>query len=127
MQSVALRLICDRELEIEAFRAQEYWTIDGAFVTPQGQEFQAALNAVDGKKLGKLDLGDETSARAIEQAVKGQPFKVDSLESKPTKRHPYPPFRTSTLQQEASRKLGFSSSRTMQIAQRLYEGVDIGG
>ncbi len=83
---------------------------------PQGGEFQASLNAIDGKKLGKLDLGDEASARAIEQAVKGQPFKVDSLESKPAKRHPYPPFRTSTLQQEASRKLGFSSSRTMQLA-----------
>jgi DNA topoisomerase I len=127
VQSVALRLICDRELEIEAFRAQEYWSIDATFTTPQGGEFQASLNAIDGKKLGKLDLGNEASARAIEQAVKGQPFKVDSLESKPAKRHPYPPFRTSTLQQEASRKLGFSSSRTMQLAQRLYEGIDIGG
>jgi DNA topoisomerase-1 len=127
VQSVALRLICDRELEIEAFRAQEYWSIDATFTTPQGGEFQASLNAIDGKKLGKLDLADEASARAIEQAVKGQPFKVDSLESKPAKRHPYPPFRTSTLQQEASRKLGFSSSRTMQLAQRLYEGIDIGG
>jgi DNA topoisomerase-1 len=127
VQSVALRLICDRELEIEAFRAQEFWTIDGTFTTPQGQEFQAALNSVEGKRLGKLDIKDEASARAIEQALKGQPFKVDSIESKPAKRHPYPPFRTSTLQQEASRKLGFSSARTMQIAQRLYEGVDIGG
>jgi DNA topoisomerase I len=127
VQSVALRIICDRELEIEAFRAQEYWTLDATFTTPQGQEFQAALNSIAGKKLGKLDIGNEASARAIEQAVKGQPFKVDSIESKPAKRHPYPPFRTSTLQQEASRKLGFSSSRTMQIAQRLYEGVDIGG
>ncbi|MCB1431928.1 MAG: type I DNA topoisomerase [Alphaproteobacteria bacterium] len=127
VQSVALRLICDRELEIEAFRSQEYWTIDGTFITPKGAEFQASLTAIGGKKLGKLDIGDEASARAIEQALKGQPFKVDSVESKPAKRHPYPPFRTSTLQQEASRKLGFSSSRTMQIAQRLYEGVDIGG
>jgi DNA topoisomerase-1 len=127
VQSVALRLICDRELEIEAFRAQEYWTIDGTFTTPQGAEFSASLNSIGGKKLGKLDIGTEAEARAIEQAVKGQPFKVDSIEAKPAKRHPYPPFRTSTLQQEASRKLGFSSSRTMQIAQRLYEGVDIGG
>ena len=125
--SVALRLICDRELEIEAFRAQEYWTIDGTFVTPKGQEFQAFLNAIGDKKLGKLDIKDEASARAVEQAVKGQPFKVDSIESKPAKRNPYPPFRTSTLQQEASRKLGFSSARTMQIAQRLYEGVELGG
>ena len=127
VQSVALRIICDRELEIEAFRAQEYWSIDGTFTTPQGTEFQASLNAIGTKKLGKLDIKDEASARAIEQAVKGQPFKVDSIESKPAKRHPYPPFRTSTLQQEASRKLGFSSARTMQIAQRLYEGVDLGG
>jgi len=127
VQSVALRLICDRELEIEAFRAQEYWTIDGTFVTPHDAEFQAALTAIDGKRLGKLDIKDEASARAIEQAVAGSRFTVDAIESKPAKRHPYPPFRTSTLQQEASRKLGFSSSRTMQIAQRLYEGIDIGG
>ncbi len=127
VQSVALRIICDRELEIEAFRAQEYWSIDGTFTTPQGAEFQAGLSSIAGKKVAKLDLKDEATARTIEQAVKGQPFKVDSIESKPAKRHPYPPFRTSTLQQEASRKLGFSSSRTMQIAQRLYEGVDIGG
>ncbi|MCB1380317.1 MAG: type I DNA topoisomerase [Alphaproteobacteria bacterium] len=127
VQSVALRLICDRELEIEAFRAQEYWTIDGLFVTPQGAEFQASLQAIDGRKLGKLDISDEASARSIEHATKGARFSVDAIESKPAKRHPYPPFRTSTLQQEASRKLGFSSSRTMQIAQRLYEGVDIGG
>lgn len=127
VQSVALRLICDRELEIEAFRAQEYWTIDGTFLTPQGQEFEASLNSIAGKKLAKLDIANEATARAIEQALKGQPFKVDQIESKPARRNPYPPFRTSTLQQEASRKLGFSSSRTMQIAQRLYEGVDIGG
>ena len=79
VQSVALRLICDRELEIEAFRAQEYWTIDGTFVTPRGQEFQAFLNAIGDKKLGKLDIKDEASARAVEQAVRGQPFKVDSI------------------------------------------------
>ena len=127
VQSVALRIICDRELEIEAFRAQEYWTLDGTFTTPQGAEFQAWLTSIAGKKLGKLDIKDEASARAIEQALKGQPFKVDQVESKPAKRHPYPPFRTSTLQQEASRKLGFSSARTMQIAQKLYEGADIGG
>ncbi|HUR43434.1 MAG TPA: type I DNA topoisomerase, partial [Aestuariivirga sp.] len=127
VQSVALRLICDRELEIEAFRAQEYWTIDCKFTTPAGAEFAASLNAIAGKKLAKLDVKDEASARAIEQAIRGQPFKVDSVESKPARRHPYAPFRTSTLQQEASRKLGFSSSRTMQVAQRLYEGVDIGG
>jgi len=127
VQSVALRLICDRELEIEAFRAQEFWTLDGNFTTPQGAEFAAALNAIAGHKLAKLEIKDEASARAIERALKGAPFSVDTIEAKPAKRHPYPPFRTSTLQQEASRKLGFSSSRTMQLAQRLYEGVDIGG
>ncbi|WP_395686153.1 type I DNA topoisomerase [Aestuariivirga sp.] len=127
VQSVALRLICERELEIEAFRAQEYWSIDATFATPQGHEFQAQLASIASRKLGKLDIPDETSARAIEQALRGQPFRVDATESKPARRHPYPPFRTSTLQQEASRKLGFSSARTMQIAQRLYEGVDIGG
>ncbi|HLA01228.1 MAG TPA: type I DNA topoisomerase, partial [Aestuariivirga sp.] len=127
VQSVALRLICDRELEIEAFKSQEYWTIDGTFVTPQGQEFSATLQAIAGAKLGKLDIKDEASARAIEQTLKNARVSVDSIESKPAKRHPYAPFRTSTLQQEASRKLGFSSAKTMQVAQRLYEGVDIDG
>jgi DNA topoisomerase I len=127
VQSVALRLICQRELEIEKFRSQEYWSIDGRFVTPRGQEFDAALSSIDGKRLEKLSLADEVSARAIETAIKSGSFSVDSIESKPAKRHPFPPFRTSTLQQEASRKLGFSASRTMQVAQRLYEGVDVGG
>jgi DNA topoisomerase I len=127
VQSVALRLICDRELEIEAFRSQEYWTLDGTFVTPRGDRFSARLNAIAGQRLGRLDIKDEGSARAIEAALSGAPFAVDSVESKPVKRHPYPPFRTATLQQEASRKLGFSSARTMQVAQRLYEGVNIGG
>ncbi len=127
VQSVALRLICDRELEIEAFRAQEYWSIDGKFVTPKGAGFSAALNAIGGQKVAKLDIKDEATARAIEQAVKGQRFTVDTIDSKPARRHPYAPFRTSTLQQEASRKLGFSSAKTMQVAQRLYEGADIGG
>jgi DNA topoisomerase-1 len=127
VQSVALRLICDRELEIEAFRAQEYWTIDGSFATPSGAEFPATLNAVDGQKLGKLDIKDEAQARAIEAALKAARFTVDGVERKPVRRHPYAPFRTATLQQEASRKLGLSSARTMQIAQRLYEGVTIGG
>ncbi len=127
VQSVALRLICDRELEIEAFRAQEYWTIDGTFVTPQGQEFSAALQSVNGQKLGKFDVPTEADARIIEQTLKSGTYTVEHLESKPAKRNPYAPFRTSTLQQEASRKLGFSSAKTMQVAQRLYEGVDIDG
>ena len=127
VQSVALRIICDRELEIEAFRSQEYWSIDGKFTTPKGAAFEANLASIDGKRLEKLGIGNAEAANAIHAAIKGQPFKVGSVESKPAKRHPFPPFRTSTLQQEASRKLGFSSSRTMQIAQRLYEGVDIDG
>ncbi len=127
VQSVALRLVCDRELEIEAFRPQEYWSIDGTFVTPQGVNFEASLSQIDGKRLEKLSLGTGDTANSILAAVKGQPFAVDLIESKPVKRHPFPPFRTSTLQQEASRKLGFSASRTMQIAQRLYEGVDLKG
>ncbi|MFL5259534.1 MAG: type I DNA topoisomerase [Hyphomicrobiales bacterium] len=127
VQSVALRLVCDRELEIEAFKTQEYWTLEGTFVTPSGERFPARLSAVDGKRLGKLDIKNEGSARAVEAALGAVPFSVEAVESKPVKRHPYPPFRTATLQQEASRKLGFTSSRTMQIAQRLYEGVDIGG
>jgi DNA topoisomerase I len=127
VQSVALRLICDRELEIERFTADEYWTVDGMFVTPSGQEFPASLNSIDAQKIGKLDIGNESSARAIEQALKSAAVSVTSIESKPARRNPYAPFRTSTLQQEASRKLGFSSARTMQVAQRLYEGLDIDG
>ena len=127
VQSVALRLICDRELEIEAFKRQEYWTVDGSFTTARAEPFQARLVSIDGKRLDKFAIKDEASARAIEKALKGAPFTIDVVESKPAKRHPYPPFRTATLQQEASRKLGFSSARTMQIAQRLYEGVTIGG
>ena len=127
VQSVALRIICDRELEIEAFKSQEYWTIDGTFTTPGGHEFAASLQAISGQKVGKLDIKDEVSARAIEQTLKNARVSVDTIESKPAKRHPYAPFRTSTLQQEASRKLGFSSAKTMQVAQRLYEGVDIDG
>jgi DNA topoisomerase-1 len=127
VQSVALRLVCDRELEIEAFKAQEYWTIEGAFTTPRGDAFNARLNAIGGKRLGKLEIPNEAAARAIEAALKGQAFSVASVESKPARRHPYAPFRTATLQQEASRKLGFSSSHTMRLAQKLYEGVDIGG
>ncbi len=127
VQSVALRIVCDRELEIERFRAQEYWSIDARLATPKGEEFDASLAAINGKRLEKLTLADAGTARAIETALKGQPFTVEVVESKPAKRHPFPPFRTSTLQQEASRKLGFSAARTMQIAQRLYEGVELQG
>jgi DNA topoisomerase I len=127
VQSVALRLICQRELEIESFKSQEFWTIEAALRTSTDARFEARLAAIDGGKLGKFDVPNEERARQIEAAVDGSTFIVDSVESKPAKRHPQPPFITSTLQQEASRKLGLSASRTMQIAQKLYEGTDIGG
>jgi DNA topoisomerase-1 len=127
VQSVALRLICEREIEIERFISQEYWTIETALKTPRGEAFKARLSELEGKKLQKFDLPNEAAAkRAREIVLKGNPI-VREVEKKPARRHPPPPFTTSTLQQEASRKLGFSAQRTMQVAQRLYEGVDIGG
>jgi DNA topoisomerase-1 len=126
VQSVALRLVCEREIEIELFRAKEYWTVDTEVRAPAGS-FQARLTHLDGKKLDKLSLANETDAtRAVKAIEKGR-FTVGSIESKPVKRHPSPPFITSTLQQEASRKLGFAAKRTMQVAQQLYEGVDVAG
>ena len=127
VQSVALRLICERESEIETFRSQEYWSLEADFLTSKQALITAALTRLDGVKLDKMDLKDEAAARAAEAKVKAASFQVASVERKQAKRHPYPPFTTSTLQQEASRKLHLSASRTMQIAQRLYEGVDIGG
>jgi DNA topoisomerase-1 len=126
VQSVALRLVCEREAEIEAFKAQEYWTIDTELRTTAGG-FAARLTHLDGKKLDKLSLKNEADATRAVDAINAGRFKIDSVESKPVKRHPSPPFITSTLQQEASRKLGFAAKRTMQVAQQLYEGVDIGG
>ena len=128
VQSVALRIICEREAEIEAFKPREYWTIEADFTGPDGSHFTARLTHVDGKKLDKFDLADEAAAQAAAAKVRaGAPFKVAEVERKQVKRHPFPPFTTSTLQQEASRKLGFGASHTMRIAQRLYEGVDIEG
>jgi DNA topoisomerase-1 len=126
VQSVALRLVVDREQEIEAFKAQEYWSID-ADVAVQNGGFKARLIQLNGEKLDKLSLKTDAEASAAVAAIEAQSFKIDSVESKPVKRHPAPPFITSTLQQEASRKLGFGAKRTMQIAQSLYEGTDIGG
>jgi DNA topoisomerase-1 len=125
VQSVALRLIVDREIEIEAFRTQEYWTVE-ADVTAGGDPFLARLVKHEGKRLGRLDLDAEAAVRA-KAAVEQGAFTVSAVEKKPGRRMPPPPFTTSTLQQEASRKLGFSAQRTMQAAQKLYEGVDIGG
>jgi DNA topoisomerase-1 len=126
VQSVALRLVVDREIEIEAFRTQEYWTVEGT-VTAGSDPFMARLVKHDDKKLGKFDLPNETAAHAARSAVAAGAFSVTAVEKKPAKRSPAPPFTTSTLQQEASRKLGFSAQRTMQAAQKLYEGIDIGG
>ena len=127
VQSVALRLICDRELEIEAFVPREYWTVDVDMKTPAGDPFSASLIALDGKKLEKFDLPDAAAATAAQRAIEGSDFSVATVESKPARRNPAAPFTTSTLQQEASRKLGFSASRTMRIAQKLYEGFDLAG
>lgn len=126
VQSVALRLVVDREIEIERFKTQEYWTVE-ADVSAGSDPFLARLVKHEGKKLTKFDLGNETSALAAKAAVEAAAFKVAAVEKKPGKRSPAPPFTTSTLQQEAARKLGFSAQRTMQAAQKLYEGVDIGG
>jgi len=127
VQSVALRLVCDRELEIERFKTDEYWTIEAVLSTARGEDFRARLTAIAGTQLKKLDLKDGASANAIKAAIEGQDFRVVSVDKKAAKRNPYPPFTTSTLQMDASRKLGFSAKQTMQVAQRLYEGVDIGG
>jgi DNA topoisomerase-1 len=127
VQSVALRLICEREAEIEAFRAREYWTVEAAFTTPAGAPFTARLTHLEGKKLEQFDLHDESAAMRAKRRVEDGRFHVASVEKKRVRRNPYAPFTTSTLQQEASRKLGFGAQQTMRLAQQLYEGVDIDG
>jgi DNA topoisomerase I len=127
VQSVALRLVADRELEIEKFVRQEYWSLVATLATPRSETFEARLVGADGKKLQRLDIDGGAEAEAFKQALETAAFAVESVEAKPVKRNPYPPFTTSTLQQEASRKLGFAPAHTMRVAQRLYEGVDIGG
>jgi DNA topoisomerase-1 len=127
VQSVALRLVCDREREIEAFRAREYWSLTATLATAAGATFDARLSGADGKKITRLDIGTGEEAAAFKAALETAAFSVAEVEAKPVKRHPQPPFQTSTLQQEASRKLGLAPARTMQLAQRLYEGADIGG
>ena len=127
VQSVSLRLVCEREREIDTFVKREYWSLTAQMETKVGGHFEARLVGADGEKIGRLDVGTAEQADAFRQALLTARYTVDGVESKPTKRHPYPPFTTSTLQQEASRKLGMSPARTMQLAQRLYEGIDIGG
>ncbi|MBY0568669.1 MAG: type I DNA topoisomerase [Hyphomonadaceae bacterium] len=125
VQSVALRIIVDREVEIEKFKPQEYWSVDAQLATTRGDIFPARLSAFEGKKLKRLDIPNAAMAHAARDAVKKGGFKVSAVEAKPTKRNPPPPFTTSTLQQEAARKLSFNASRTMQTAQRLYEAGHI--
>ncbi len=127
VQSVALRLICDRESEIERFKREDYWSIEAKLATKANESFLANLTTFNRKKLAKLDIKTEDQAKNIRNMLDGASYRITSVESKPTKRNPVPPFTTSTLQQAASSKLGFSASRTMQVAQKLYEGIDIGG
>ncbi len=127
VQSVALRLICERETEIEDFVSREYWSVKGVFRTERGETFEASLTHLDGSKLDKMAIANQAVADAAVAAVEARSFAVDKVERKQTRRNPAPPFITSTLQQEASRKLGLSASQTMRTAQRLYEGIAING
>lgn len=127
VQSVALRLVCDRENEIERFVSEEYWNLSALLKTPRGDEFEARLVSADGKRLQRNSIPNADTANKLKALLEGASYVVDSVEAKPVKRNPSPPFTTSTLQQAASSKLGYSASRTMQIAQKLYEGIDIGG
>ncbi len=125
VQSVCLRLIVERELEIEAFRAREFWTVAATLVTPRGQEFEARLTVLGAKKLDKFDLPTAEAAELAVQAVTSRALSVAAVEAKPASRNPYAPFMTSTLQQEASRKFGMGAKQCMNAAQRLYEAGHI--
>ena len=127
VQSVALRLVCEREAEIEVFRPQEYWSVTARLANGEKTEFDARLARIDGKKLDKFELGNAGSAEAAANLIKNSPLSVTSVEKKRTQRRPQPPFTTSTLQQEAARKLYFGAKRTMQLAQKLYEGMTLDG
>ena len=127
VQSVALRLVCEREAEIEAFRAREFWTVEAHFTTPSGAPFTARLTHLDGKKLDQFDLNNAEKAEAAKRAVEAGQFAVASVERRRVKRNPQPPFTTSSFQMDASRKLGLGAQAAMRVAQQLYEGVDIGG
>ncbi|MBW9077547.1 type I DNA topoisomerase [Agrobacterium pusense] len=127
VQSVALRLVCDREAEIERFVSEEYWNISALLKTPRGDEFEARLVSADGKRLQNRAIKTGDEANRLKSLLEGATYVVDSVEAKPVKRNPGPPFTTSTLQQAASSRMGFGASRTMQVAQKLYEGIDIGG
>lgn len=127
VQSVALRLICDREDEIEAFRSEEYWDIKLDLKNNQNAEFQASVVEIAGKKLEKFSIIKEEQAKDIKKLLEAKQYQVLSITKKQAKRRPQAPFTTSSMQQEAARKLGFSASKTMTIAQKLYEGIEIDG
>ncbi|MDF2366893.1 type I DNA topoisomerase [Sneathiella sp.] len=127
VQSVALRLICERELEIDAFTAEEYWTIDADFLTDKKDKITARLTHLANKKLDKFALPNAETAASAAEKVRAGSFSIADVTQKPAKRNPSPPFTTSTLQQEASRKLGYGAKRTMMVAQKLYEGFNLGG
>jgi DNA topoisomerase-1 len=121
VQSVCLRILTEREMEIEAFNAREFWSVKALLATPRGQEFEARLTHLAGKKLERYDLENATQAELAEQAINSRDLAIQSVEAKPGTRNPSPPFMTSTLQQEASRKFGMGARQTMSTAQRLYE------
>ncbi len=127
VQSVALRLVCEREAEIEVFKPREYWSIEAHCLTPANAPFTAKLTHLDGKRLDQFDLNNAEKADAARRAVEAGKFVVASVERRRVKRNPPPPFTTSTLQQEASRKLGMGAQATMRCAQQLYEGVELHG
>ena len=127
VQSVALRLICDREFEIENFKSEEYWNIKIDLQTSKDQVFQASVFEINSKKLEKFSITNEQQAQSIAQLLAEKKYQVANVTKKQSKRRPYPPFTTSSMQQESARKLGFSASKTMMIAQKLYEGFEING
>jgi DNA topoisomerase-1 len=126
VQSVALRLICERQIEISNFRPEEYWTIDVLAKTANGKDILARLTIVNGRKLDKFSIANAEEAKKLKSELEKEKYSVKSIEVREVKKNPFPPFTTSTLQQEASRKFGFSAKKTMAVAQRLYEGIDVG-
>ena len=127
VQSVALRLVCERELEIEKFKEVEYWSIKGDFTADKKSKFEARLAAIKNEKLDKFFIKNEAEAKSLESKIADKKYQISDIKAKSVKRNPFAPFTTSTLQQDASIKLGFTTKRTMQIAQKLYEGIAIAG
>ena len=127
VQSVALKVIVEREYEIELFKPKEFWTLGGIFKNKENKDLNSKINTFNSQKVEKFTFKNKDDAKKAVEEIELNKFIVSSIESKPFKRNPYAPFRTSTMQQDASRKLGFGASRTMQLAQRLYQGIDIEG